>query len=329
MPWPQRQRETPHLRGRPGMQRDGGRIVEVEDRDVPRALPGHDVPLRRDVRVAGPVVVDVVLKDVRDDGHVRAVAEGLELKARELEHDDVLGAEVVDLLDDGGPDVAADHDAPRSEGEDALDERRRRRLALRAGDPDDGPPEESEEERHFGQNRNPAVQRAKDGRRSRSDARDHEDEVGLRESGLVRRRAENERDLFGHVTQARDPIRELLSRLRVGDRDLGPLAHEEARETGGRPAFSEADDRHAPAAELVGGDLGIERYRHAAPASRPMKPRCVPYRPSASRPRYDHRSWPPLRVQIRDTSIDSTPRSWSCATFADQRSNTIAPSGPG
>src|SRR5207237_55758 len=179
---------------------------------------GDDVSLGRDIRVARAVVVEMILEDVRDDRDLRAPPECLELEARELQDDDVVGAETVDLLDDRRADVATDKDAP--------------------------PPE-------------------------RQDARD-----------------------------------ELLGRLRVRDGHDRALADKKSREARGGAAFAESDDRHAPAAELLGSDLGIEGDRHPC---RPMKPSCVPYRPSASRPRYDHRSCPPLSVQIRDTSIDSTP----------------------
>src|SRR5204863_9952724 len=132
-----------------GVKRHRRRIVEIEDGDVPRALPGNDVLLRGDIRVAGPVMVDVILEHVRDDGDVRAVPERFELEARELEDDDVLAPKVIDLLDDRCPDVAAYDDAPRARCENALDEGGRRGLPLRPGDPDDRGRAEPEEEGHL------------------------------------------------------------------------------------------------------------------------------------------------------------------------------------
>jgi len=49
-----REREAAHLGRGAGVKGDRGRIVEIEDGDVPRTLPGNDVLLRGDVRVAGP-----------------------------------------------------------------------------------------------------------------------------------------------------------------------------------------------------------------------------------------------------------------------------------
>ena len=77
----QRQREATHLGCRAGVHGHGGGVVEIEDRDVARALPGHDVLLGRDVRVARAMVIEVVLKDIGDDRDVRAVRERLQLEA--------------------------------------------------------------------------------------------------------------------------------------------------------------------------------------------------------------------------------------------------------
>ena len=215
----------------------------------------------------------MVLEHVRDDGHVRAVPERFQLKARKLEDDDVLRAEVVDFLDDRGPDVAADDDAPRPLRKDAVDERRGGGLPLRAGDADDRRGGEPEEEGHLGQHGNAAVESAKDGRRPWSYPGDHEHEVRFRQRRFVGRGAEDELDLFGDVAEARDPVDQLLAGLGVGDRDVCALADQEAREPRGRTALSQTDDRHAPAAELLGGHLGIERHGHFG---RPMNPSWVP-----------------------------------------------------
>ena len=73
------------------MHGQSGGVVEIQHRDVTRALPGDDVLLRRDVRVTGAVVVEMVLEHVRHDRDLRAVRERLELKAGKLEHHEVVG----------------------------------------------------------------------------------------------------------------------------------------------------------------------------------------------------------------------------------------------
>src|SRR4029077_19516483 len=104
-------------------------------------------------------------------------------------------------------------------------------------------------------------------------ARDHEHEVRLRERRLVGRRAKDQPDLVGDVAESRDAVSELFAGLRVGDRDVRALADKKTREARGGAALTEADDRDAPPAELIDGDLGIERDRHCG---LPMKPSCVP-----------------------------------------------------
>src|SRR4029077_1040087 len=113
-------------------------------------------------------------------------------------------------------------------------------------------------------------------------ARDHEHEVRLRERRLVGRRAKDQPDLVGDVAESCDAVSELFARLRVGDRDVRPLADEKTREPRGGAALTETDDRDAPPAELIDGDLGIECDCHSGssrsrgPLPRPMKPSCVP-----------------------------------------------------
>ena len=181
-----------------------------------------------------------------------------------------------------------DKDAPPPERQDALDERRRGRFSLRAGDADDRRGRQTEKERHLRKDGNAAGERAEDRGRPRADARDDKNEIGVGERLVVARRPQDEID--PRVAEPGDPVDELLGRLRVRDGHDRALADKKSREARGGAAFAESDDRHAPAAELLGGDLGVEGDRHAAPTGRPIKPSCVPYRPSASRPRYDHRS---------------------------------------
>jgi hypothetical protein len=53
------------------------------------------------------VAVEVIRRKVGDHGNVGALAQGLELKAAELQYDPVVRGEVVHLLDQGRTDVAA------------------------------------------------------------------------------------------------------------------------------------------------------------------------------------------------------------------------------
>ena len=206
---------------------------------------------------------------------MRAVPEGLELEARELEHDDVVPREPVDLLDDRMSDVAPHEHRARPEREHALDQRCGRCLSLGAGDPDDRRRTQAEEERHLGQHRDALFERAKDRRRAGPDTRDHEHEIGIRERLVVTRRAELELD--GKIAEPRHSFRELLAGLGIGDRDVRAFPYEEARQTRGRPALAESDDRHAASREFVRPYLGIEEQSQSGRLPLlPMKPSCVP-----------------------------------------------------
>src|SRR5258705_4271757 len=96
--------------------------------------------------------------------------------------------------------------------------------------------------------------------------------------------------------------------------------HEETREARCGASLAEPDDGHAAVAEVLAPDLRVEEEAHAR---LPMNPSWVPYVPSGSRPRYDHRSAPPESVQTLDISMRVTPAERSCAVFAAQRSITI------
>src|SRR4029434_4494254 len=96
--------------------------------------------------------------------------------------------------------------------------------------------------------------------------------------------------------------------------------HEEARESRRGAPLAQPDDRDAPVAKVLATDVRVEEQGQSR---LPMKPSCVPYMPSASRPRYDHRSAPPESVQTPDISMRVTQADRSCEVFAAQRSITI------
>src|SRR5688572_26965233 len=202
--------------------------------------------------------------------------------------------------------------------QDAPDHRGRRGLPFRPGDADDRGRAETEEQADLGKDGYVPVQRTKDRRGAWSHAVDHEHVVRVRESRVVAGWSEDE--LYRGIAQTCDPLPESLARQRVRDRDARARRYEEACKSGGRASLPKSDDRDALAAEILAGDLRIEAEAHAG---LPTKPSCVPYMPSASRPRYDQRSAPPDRVQTPDISMRVTPAERSCAVFAVQRSMTI------
>src|SRR5207245_9501941 len=149
---------------------------------------------------------------------------------------------------------------------------------------------------------------------------DDEYEVRPGAGEVAARRAEHELDLLCRLAEAGDPLGQIILPFRISDRDARALAHQVTREPRGRAPFPETDDRHAPALELVGGDLGVEQHGHRG---LPRKASWVPYLPARSRPRKDQSSRPPQRVQVRAAAVARRPAARSSASFADQRSNTL------
>ena len=160
----QRQRKAADHRRRAGVDRRRGGIVEVEYRDVARALPGNDVALRRDVVLTRAVMVQVIFADVRDDRDMRTARERLELERGELEHDDVVLRDRVELLDDRASDVAPDDHAPATAREDLTDQRGRGGLSFGARHADDRRRAQPEEQTDLGQHGDLPLQRAEDRR---------------------------------------------------------------------------------------------------------------------------------------------------------------------
>ena len=253
------------------MERDRGGIVEVEDRDVLGALPGEEIPLRGVVGGACVVDVQVILAGERHDRHLRAAPERLELERGELEHNQIVRAEPVHLVEDGVADVAAEQDVTAGRLEHRCDERGGRRLPLRAGDPDDRRGAEPEEELHLAPHRHAALGGTAERRRVGTHAGDPEDEVGLFDRRGLRALAERERDV-----ETREPgaaLLELRRPLRVGDRHPRAVPQEEPHERDGGAPLAQADDRDVPPRELVGSaHTGVANARIAAtmPASAPM-----------------------------------------------------------
>lgn len=86
-------------------------VVPVEDQNVLRALGAENVLLRLGVFGQGAVAVEVVGLEVSHDGHVRGSCHRRQvgqLKARQFQHDHVIGADLAQLTQQAHADVAAD-----------------------------------------------------------------------------------------------------------------------------------------------------------------------------------------------------------------------------
>jgi hypothetical protein len=129
------QREPKHASTRLVALRPG--VVGVEDCPVRRRLVVEDLALGRPVLLHGWVAVQVVRRDVCDQGNVRAPAQRLELKAGKLHHHPARRAHLLELAQQRPPDVAAhEHVAPGG-AEDLAFQSGGGALAGRAGDAQD------------------------------------------------------------------------------------------------------------------------------------------------------------------------------------------------
>ena len=116
-----------------------GFVPAVEHREVVRARELDDLSLDLGIALERAVAVEVVRRDVEDHADVQArPLHRLELEARKLEHDPVLGRELGQSVEDRLADVAADHHRPVAFGKDVAGERGGRGLAVGARDADDG-----------------------------------------------------------------------------------------------------------------------------------------------------------------------------------------------
>src|SRR5439155_12254971 len=118
----------PRKRHPPGARPDaaGDRVVRIDDREIVLALVREDAFLRRRVLLDARVAVEMIGRDVRQDGDVRPeTLDGLELKRGKLA-DEVTRSAVAEEPGKRRADVPGEGDGPRSEAQDLGDPRRRR-----------------------------------------------------------------------------------------------------------------------------------------------------------------------------------------------------------
>ena len=119
-----------------GVARDD-RVLGIEDERAERVHLLCEAALDRPVRLEGPVPVEVVRRDVGEQGDRRPPRKSRQLELGQLDDDPVPGAQVGQPLDERLADVPAQEGPVRRVGrEERVGQGRRRRLALRAGDPD-------------------------------------------------------------------------------------------------------------------------------------------------------------------------------------------------
>jgi hypothetical protein len=225
---------------RPQAARDGHHrgIVAVEHGPVLARLRREEARLRVAIVGEARMAVEMVVGHVQEAADVRAEAlDPLELEARHLGDADVpLGLEG---RDERRAEVPARERAPAGRREREADERRRRALAVRSGDPDDRTREPSRCDLDLARDRDPAPPRLdEDGRRARhAGARHDQRDVGEQLRAVV---AEAELDAR-HVARLGADRRR---RPRIADPHALAARRQHARHR--LPRAPEADDEHAP-----------------------------------------------------------------------------------
>ena len=112
-------------------------IIDPDDRGIPGALVQEDPPLGGHVALHAPMSVQVVRRDVEEDGDVRLKAGGkVKLVGRKLQDID-RAAMHVGQVQDPHPDIAADAGIPARLGADMADQGGGGRLPVGTGDGDD------------------------------------------------------------------------------------------------------------------------------------------------------------------------------------------------
>ena len=201
-------------------------------------LRGEDALFGAGVVLEGAVAIEVVGRDVEDDGDLgMKLLGGFELEAGDFEDRPGFGGAFVDEGDDGDADVAADERVESGCFEDLADQRRGGGFAVGAGDGERLAAQEAGGEFEF----------ADDGAA---------EVAGLHELGCVERNtgadddevlaAEGEQAVaagFDHdalVEQGGNVFGEGFGAAHIGDGDLRAVAAQ--KQSGGQPGFAESDD---------------------------------------------------------------------------------------
>src|SRR5580692_4159764 len=113
----------------------GARVVGIEDNEVLRRLCGEDAFLGASVVLEGPVAVEMIRRDVKNDGDLgMELLGGFELETGHFKNRPGIRRAFIDERNDGDANIAADQRVESSLLENLANQGRRSRLAVGAGD---------------------------------------------------------------------------------------------------------------------------------------------------------------------------------------------------
>ena len=218
-------------------EREDARVVGVHDRPVLLGLVAEDACLGPRVILEARMAVEVVGREVEEHGH--AGMEGLgafELEARDLEDEDGLARRPLHEAGHRGADVAAHAHVLARLLQHRAQRRRRRRLALGAGDRGhrarEAPEAQLQLRDHFDAGLSCGHQLGQIPRH----ARRHDDEAGARQR---RRVVPAQRQPRALLLQCRHLRRKLRRRLAIGGHHPRPAPEEKLRRRHPRPRHPE------------------------------------------------------------------------------------------
>ena len=228
----------------------GADIVGVENAEVVLVLLGEDALLGESVVLEGAVAIEVVGRDVEDDGDCgMELLGGFELEAGDFEDGPGVVGAVVDQRDDRDADVAADQRGQAGLLQDFADQRGGGGLAVGAGDGEDLALEEARGQFEFADDGPAEVAHLHQFGRVERHAGADDDEV-LAAKGEQAVTAGFDVDAL--FEQGGNVFGQRFGAADVGDGDLGSAA---AQKNGrGQAGFAQSDDENFFAFELHHGD---------------------------------------------------------------------------
>ncbi len=234
-----RRREGNDPSRKAGRDRGAAPVEGVEEKAVAGAAVLHDPLLVPVVILDVAVPVEMIgrqIENARDLG--MEVRDGLELEARDLEHEEIAGAEIADDRAERQTNVSADDRPPSGGSQDLADHRDGRRLAVRARDGDEARLGEPAAELELARERHAAPRRLEQKRMIDRDAGADDDLV----DAVEELRAETA-EAHGH---AGDIVRNRRERVLVGAGDAGARSAEEPDRREPAPREAEHENRFAP-----------------------------------------------------------------------------------
>ena len=220
-------------------------VLRVEHQAAVRPLAAVNAALGRHVVLEIRMHIQMIRRNVRDDGHIRRAVHAVQLEAAELEHGKILRTDIRNAVKERRADVAAKVHGVALRAQELGRDGRGRGLAVAAGDGDDAARAEIAERLHLGGEDRAALRSLAQLRHDGQHARCAEDDVEVQMLQIIRTK-----DKFCALRRGLVAGRaELGAVAPVAHRHVAAVAQQHAHER--LIAHAEADDADALAAQIV------------------------------------------------------------------------------